>query len=614
MCGIVGYVGRGSSRAFVMSGLEHLEYRGYDSAGFACIENASGKLLFAKAVGSLQNLARKLDGSTVDGCVGVGHTRWATHGAATELNAHPHFSADKTVSVVHNGIIENYGVLKQGLVQKGYVFSSDTDTEVIAHLFDEAMQRMSGLEQVVQAVVEQLQGAFACVVLLERYPDYLIAIRRRSPLCIGLSSGQQFVASDAAAFAEHTKDVLFMPDSSYALVERAGVRLFSFAGMSLDYVPMRVDAQWLRSTKEGYEHFMLKEIYEQKRVLQDTVAFCRTLSQEAWEQTGFSADVVHDLRELFFVACGTSAHAAQIAAFFFEQICQIRISVELASEFRHRPLFGFDYSVFVFLSQSGETADTLEGLRAVHEAGLRTFSLVNVPQSTMVRESDGYLLTQAKREVSVASTKSFTSQVALLYWLAFRIAYAKKLVTQDALAECQQDLLVLAEVFEEVMERYDAFIAHDWAPRYAAYEKFIFLGRQISYPLAREAALKLKEIAYCFVDCYQAGELKHGPIALVEPNVPVFLFSVLDESVYRKLIGSAQEVKARGGRLVIFAFEGQDELIALADDVFVIPHVKPLLGPLAMTGIMQLCTYHIARVLGHSIDKPRNLAKSVTVE
>lgn len=614
MCGIVGYVGDGSSRAFVVTGLEHLEYRGYDSAGFACIENATGKLLFEKSVGDLHSLIRKLDSNKIDGSVGVGHTRWATHGVAAELNAHPHFNTEKTIAVVHNGIIENHGVLKQRLVQSGYVFCSDTDTEVIAHLFDEAMKNTALLEQVVQSVVAQLQGAFACVVLLEKYPDCLVAIRKRSPLCIGLDSERQFVASDVAAFAEHTRNVLFMPDESFALIKRFGVRLFSFRGDVLSFAPLRVDPQWLRSTKDGYEHFMLKEIYEQKRVLQDTVAYCRAMSPAVWQKAGFSEEVVNELRELFFVACGTSAHAASLAAFFFEHLCQLRASVELASEFRHRALYGFENSLFVFLSQSGETADTIEGLRLVHKAGFRTVALVNVPQSTMVRESDGYLLTQAKREVSVASTKSFTSQVALLYWLALRIACDKGLISPEQVTAGENDLLALAEVFESLMEQYGTYIAQDWAPRYAAYEKFIFLGRQISYPLAREAALKLKEIAYCFVDCYQAGELKHGPIALVEPTVPVFIFSVLDEEVYRKILGSAQEVKARAGRLVVFAFEGQDELIALADDVFIIPRVQPLLGPLAMTGVMQLCMYHIARILGRPIDKPKNLAKSVTVE
>lgn len=620
MCGIVGYVGKGSCRSFVIEGLVRLEYRGYDSAGFACLDFKTGRMLSAKAAGSIDRLKERLSCSLIDGSIGMGHTRWATHGSSTEENAHPHFNLSRTVAVVHNGIIENHVALKRRLVAMGHTFYSETDTEVIAHLFDEALAAgvVSGnsgdLKRVVESVVQQLEGAFSCVVLLEQFPTLMVAIRKRSPLCIGFSDDQMFVASDVAAFSQHTRRVLFLPDETFVLVGSSAIELFDFSGSAHLYSLSEVDELWLHTTKEGYEHFMLKEIYEQKRVIQDSVAFCKSMSPEVWEQTGLGGLRGECLKELIFVACGTSAHAAQLASFFFEEVCQVRASVELASEFRHKPLFPDKNKVCCLLSQSGETADTIEGLKLARQAGVQTLSVVNVPQSTMVRESDGFILTQAKREVAVASTKSFTSQVVLLYWMAHRIAVAKGILPPEALALAEQDLLVLAEVFDEVMDRYGADIIHHLAPKYACFEKFIFLGRHISYPFAREAALKLKEIAYRFVDCYPAGELKHGSIALVEPSVPIVIFSVVDEEVYRKLLGGAQEVKARNGHLVVFAFEGQDELIGLADTVFIIPRVKPLLGPLAMTGLMQLFVYHVARELKCSIDKPRHLAKSVTVE
>ncbi|HBL99017.1 TPA: glutamine--fructose-6-phosphate transaminase (isomerizing) [Candidatus Dependentiae bacterium] len=618
MCGIVGYVGKGSCRSFVLEGLVRLEYRGYDSAGFVCLDAKTGRMCSVKAAGSLDALKNKLADSAADGSVGMGHTRWATHGTSTEENAHPHFNGARTISVVHNGIIENYQAIKRQLEAKGHSFYSKTDTEVIAHLFDDALAAdgfiKRDIKSAVEHVVKQLEGAFSCAVVLEQFPGLIIAIRKRSPLCIGFGQEQMFVASDVAAFSQHTRRVLYLPDESFALVEALSVALYDFLGEERAYSLVEVDELWLHSTKEDFEHYMLKEIYEQKRVIHDTVAFCRNMSSSVWAQTGLSGQRGVDLKEIDFIACGTSAHAAQIAAFFFEEICRVESSVQLASEFRHRPMFLDKNKICCLLSQSGETADTIEGLRLARNAGVQTLSLVNVPQSTMVRESDGFILTQAKREVAVASTKSFTSQVALLYWMAHRLAVEKGILPYENLESVEQDLLMLAEIFEEVMDRYGADIIHRHAPRYAHFEKFIFLGRQISYPFAREAALKLKEIAYRFVDCYPAGELKHGSIALVEPSIPVFIFSALDEGVYRKILSGAQEVKARDGHLVAFAFEGQDELIELADTAFVVPCVKPLLGPLAMTGLMQLLVYHIARELKCPIDKPRHLAKSVTVE
>ncbi|MCL5436271.1 MAG: glutamine--fructose-6-phosphate transaminase (isomerizing) [Candidatus Dependentiae bacterium] len=613
MCGIVGYVGGRLSRPLVLDGLSRLEYRGYDSAGFVCQGAERGVFSCVKAVGGIGNLVTELMRVPVDGHVGVGHTRWATHGASTEQNAHPHFNGDRSVAVVHNGIVENYAEIKARLLRAGHTFYSETDTEVIAHLFGVLLLREGSLERAVFALVDELEGAFACVIMARDFPDGLIAVRRRSPLCIGVGEGEVFVASDVAAFSGQVKRVVHLPDGTGAFIHRDSTRYFTFDGQIFEPVVHEIDPTWSVVSRDGFEHYMLKEIYEQTRVLHDTAAFCRGMSDETWRRTGL-AGIEHTIKAIHFVACGTSAHAAEIAAFFFERINNIPATSSLASEFRHRVVRVQSGDLYCFLSQSGETADTLEALRHVRVLGGRCLAIVNVPESSMVREADGYLLTQARREIAVASTKSFTAQISLLYWLSHQLATGRAAAENASGHVALYDLIRLADLFEETMERYRPEIESRWAPFYAAFKQFIFLGRAESYPLAREAALKLKEVAYSFVDCYPSGELKHGPIALIDAETPVFIFSSLDEHVYRKLLTGAQEVKARKGHIVVFAFEGQDELVALADTAIVVPVVAPLLGSLILTGVMQLFVYHIAKQRGCPIDKPRHLAKSVTVE
>ena len=615
MCSVVGYIGDKSSRSYVFEGLERLEYRGYDSAGFVCFDQKSHQFHYAKVIGGVENLIAKVNATPIDGTIGLGHTRWATHGVSTELNAHPHFNTDNTISVVHNGIIENYAELKEQLQRAGHLFYSDTDTEVIAHVLEEEYRTANSLVGALVNSVAKLRGAYAFAALFQQQSDTMVVVRKSSPLCIGIGSREMFVASDVVAFLEHTNRVLFLPDESFALITKESVELFDFSGRKLPQDIQTVDVCMDRCGKDGFEHYMLKEIYEQKRVIHDTVTYCKTMDQQTWVRCGLDAAVIAQLKHIFFFACGTSAYAAEIATFFFEQVAMMQVSVAISSECRYRSFFVDTNTLYCALSQSGETADTLEMLRMVSgKLDVPTLAITNIASSTIVREAQGFLLTQAKKEVAVASTKSFTAQMALLFWLAHRIALEKKVIDERALRTAEQDLLVAAEVLEDCMERYKIDIMHHHAPFYAQFKNFIFLGRHISYPFARECALKLKEVAYCFVDCYPAGELKHGPIALVDEQTPIFLFSVLDEQVYKKLIAAAQEVKARRGHLVVFAFEGQKELINLADRVFIIPKVHPLLAPLAMTGLVQLFVYHIAHVLGRPIDKPRNLAKSVTVE
>jgi len=614
MCSVVGYVGKNRSRSFVMEGLGRLEYRGYDSAGFACLNPDDHRLLYAKSEGRLDNLAKELDASPIDGFISVGHTRWSTHGISSAQNAHPHFDSQKKVAVVHNGIIENHRELRAQLEEAGHVFYSETDTEIIAHLFEVLLLSHKTFKPALIDLVNKLEGAYAFICIMQDNPDQMIIVRKRSPLCIGIGDDEMFVASDALAFAGKTNKVLYMPDESFALIKKDMLELYDFKGQPLHPPVQILDLDWDVHEKMEHDHYMLKEIYEQKGVIHATIDFLRNLGNRVWDHIGVSQDYVAKLDKINLIGCGTSWHAARIAQFYFEQICMIPTSVHLASEFRYKPFFTENNALYVAISQSGETADTLEALRLINSTEIPTIALTNVASSTMVREAGGFLLTQAGREIAVASTKAFSTQIATLYWFAHRIALAKGLISQQQMEQAESDILVAAEVLENSLENYKVAIAHTYAKKYAQYEKAIFLGRHISYPFAMEAALKLKEIAYIFAQCYPAGELKHGPLALVDDKTPIFVFSTQDPLVYQKLLSNTQEAKARNGHIVVFAFDGQEELCALADVAFIMPHVKPLLSPLAMTGVMQYLVYSIAKELGRPIDKPRNLAKSVTVE
>lgn len=615
MCSVVGYVGASYCRELILESLARLEYRGYDSAGFACLNPDNQRLMYAKSPGRLSQLKDVLKQAPIDGFLGIGHTRWSTHGPATHENAHPQFDCEKQVSIVHNGIIENHHALRKDLLTLGHVFHSDTDTEVVAHLFEDLLTTYHGqLKSSLVDLVGRLEGAYAFVAVVEGFPDTLILTRRRSPLCVGIGKGEMFVASDPLAFAGKTDKVVFLPDASFAFVQKDQIQLFDFAGNVLPLFIQDLDCTWSDDEKAGHEHYMIKEIYEQKSAIHATVHFLSSISDHIWDHVGLSKDLAKGIGSLSFIGCGTSWHAARIAQFFFEYIAQVPTRVLLASEFRYMPFFPERKSVYIAISQSGETADTLEALRLVNSMDMPTIALTNVPSSTMVREADGFLLTQAGQELAVASTKAFSTQVTALYWLANRLALEKGIITKEQMDGAEKDLLIVAEVLENTIENYKADIVHTLAKRYAQTSRAIFLGRHISYPFAMEAALKLKEISYIFSQGYPAGELKHGPLALVDEHTPIFLFSHQDPLVYQKLVANAQEVKARGGHIIAFVFDGQDELYRLANQAFIIPRVKPLLGPLAMTGIMQFFAYQIAKELGLPIDRPRNLAKSVTVE
>jgi glucosamine--fructose-6-phosphate aminotransferase (isomerizing) len=601
----------------ILEGLSRLEYRGYDSSGFACIDSTS-KIAQVKTQGGIEQLSLKIAAQQgqkqeLNGAIGIGHTRWSTHGVSSDINAHPHFDCHKTTAVVHNGIIENFVFLKEKLQLLGHHFISQTDTEVVAHLFEDELKNQS-LEKAVLSVVTKIQGAYALLVISEKYPDYLIAIRKSSPLCLGVSSTETFVASDVSAFAGQVDQVVFLPDESFAIISKSGYHVYNFFGERIYPPVQKSTCTWTAEGKAGYAHYMLKEIYEQKRVIIDTVNFLRSHKSAGMQQLNVSHELIQELKNIHFIGCGTSWHAGMIGEYFMQEIAQVSTQSFLASEFRYKKFFPYPRTVTIIISQSGETADSLEALRLLTASEQPTIALANVASSSMVREADGFLLTQAGQEIAVASTKAFTAQVAALYLLAHWIAYIKGLVTTQAIARAEEELFVAGEILENSIERYKFDIITRIAPQYAHYKNFIFLGRHISFPFALEAALKLKEIAYIFVDCYPAGELKHGPLALIDAQTPVVLFSCLDETIYKKLYGNAQEVKARSGHLIVFAFEHQKDLIALADTVFIFPKVNPLLAPLVMTGLVQFFVYQIATLLERPIDRPRNLAKSVTVE
>jgi len=616
MCTVVGYIGKSFCSTFIFESLARLEYRGYDSAGFACLDPINQKLLYSKSSGQLVNLTEKVKKDPFDGFLGIGHTRWSTHGDTSQDNAHPHFDCSKTISVVHNGIIENYAEIKRELSCLGHVFYSDTDTEVISHLFESLLQRKNSLSSDIASIVQQLHGAYAFIVMLQTLPDVLIIVRKKSPLCVGIGDEEMFIASDVIAFADKTNKVVFLPDESFAIISKKEVNMYDFAGNELPVTIQTVVTTFEHADKGTYDHFMLKEMYEQKNAIIKTVQSLQKLRPSLWDQLALTSDDVKGVRRIYLLACGTSWHAARIAQFFFESIAQVQVTVHLASEFRHMSFFPDESALYILISQSGETADTLEALRLINgHVGLATIALTNVVSSTIVREAHGFLLTHAGPEVAVASTKAFSTQLAALYWLAHCIALEKNVIEMSDVVQAEDDLLHVAQLLENSLEQHKHAIDVFYAQKYALFDKALFLGRHISYPLAMESALKLKEVAYVFAESYPAGELKHGPLALVDNAMPVFVFSHGDPVIYQKLLSNAHEVKARGGRVIAFAYAGQDELCALAETSFVISNNLPaLLGPLAMIGLVQYFVYAVAKERGCPIDKPRNLAKSVTVE
>ncbi len=435
MCSVFGYIGKQYSRRLVMEGLSKLEYRGYDSAGFACLDTENHRLAYVKATGDLNQLKNKIEQQPIDGFISIGHTRWATHGGSAVENAHPHFDCEKNIALIHNGIIENHHELRQALLQQGHVFHSQTDTEVAAHVLERAIAAHGLSAQVLASVFTQLEGAYAFVAILQNYADTMIVARKRSPLCLGVGHDEFFVSSDPLAFIDKTKEVLFMPDESFALISPRGIELYTFAGVPVPPVVTSLSISTQEYDKQQHQHFMLKEIYEQKRAIQDTLAHLKSLEGDLlWQQLGISAEYAAQLQKISLIGCGTSWYAGRIAQFFFEQVSKVPTQVSVASEFRHMPFFAHERGLCIAITQSGETADTLEAIRLVRSCGMKTVGLTNAPSSSIIRETDGQIITKAGPEVAVASTKAFVTQLTVLYWLSHRVALSKGLISAESIS------------------------------------------------------------------------------------------------------------------------------------------------------------------------------------
>ncbi len=600
-----------------MDGLHRLEYRGYDSAGIAVFDQ-DNRLLLRRASGKLRNLEEAIRIDPVDGSYGIGHTRWATHGRPTEENAHPHRDCNGDVVVVHNGIVENYLSLKEELQRSGHRFQTETDTEVIAHLVEAHLN--GSLEEAVRKAARELKGVFAIAVVSRSDPGKIVAARMGPPAVVGLGDGEYFVASDIPAILSHTRDVFFLADGDLAVITAEGVRLSDFDGRPVKRQVTHVLWDPIMAEKGGYKHFMLKEIYEQPRAVRDTIVGRVELEtgRVFLDEMDISDQDFRNFRAVKIIACGTSWHAALAGKFMIEKLARIPVEVDYGSEFRYRdPILGPDVLTIV-ISQSGETADTLAAQREAKGRGSKTLAICNVLGSMVTREAAGTLYTHAGPEIGVASTKAFTTQLAALFLLALHLGRIRGALGEEACRRLSQELLGIPAKLEAVLS-HDA-VCEELARKFFRASDFLFLGRGVNFPIALEGALKLKEISYIHAEGYPAGEMKHGPIALIDENLPVVVVAGRDLSapdgstLFEKTVSNMQEVKAREGIVVAVACQGDEEAARLADHVIEVPPAEELLLPILEIVPLQLLDYHIAVRRGCDVDQPRNLAKSVTVE
>jgi glucosamine--fructose-6-phosphate aminotransferase (isomerizing) len=614
MCGIIGYIGPKEVVPVLIDGLRRLEYRGYDSAGVAVIRN--GAVNLRRSAGKLSNLEDVIAGDPIAGDYGVGHTRWATHGRPTEENAHPHRDCTGKIVVVHNGIIENYLDLKHELQQQGHKFVTETDTEIVAHLVEREM-RDDGLENAVRRALLLMRGLFALVLISADDPEKIVAVRNGPPIVVGLGDGEFFVASDIPAILSHTRDVVFLGDEEMAIITRTGVEFTDFFGRPVSKTTQRVLWDPIMAEKGGYKHFMLKEIFEQPTSARETIL--GRVSQDSGkvflEEIKIEDAQVKALEHVTILACGTSWHAALVGKFMIEQIARLPVEVDYGSEYRYRHPIVSPNTLVVVITQSGETADTLAALREAKRYNPRTIAICNVVGSMATRETEGTLYTHAGPEIGVASTKAFTSQLVALYLLAVRLGQARGALSLADSKVHVDALLQLPQLLDETLKL--APELEEIAARFYSRTDFLYLGRGINYPIALEGALKLKEISYIHAEGYPAGEMKHGPIALIDEQMPVVTLAPAD-SVFEKMIGNMQEAKARGGSVIAVTTRGNHKLWSIFDrarDVVVeLPPSPEFLTPIVMVLPMQLLAYYIAVRRGCDVDQPRNLAKSVTVE
>jgi glucosamine--fructose-6-phosphate aminotransferase (isomerizing) len=614
MCGIIGYIGSKPVVPVLLDGLRRMEYRGYDSAGVALV-GADG-IELRRSAGKLANLENAIRTEPVDGLYGVGHTRWATHGRPTEENAHPHRDCTGRIVVVHNGIIENYLELKQELQRQGHEFKTETDTEIVAHLVEREMKR-DGLENAVRRALKLMRGMFALVLVSADDPEKIVAVRNGPPIVVGLGSDEFFVASDIAALLSHTRDMVFLGDEEMAIITRSGVDFTDYDGRAVSKTTQRVMWDPIAAEKGGHKHFMLKEIFEQPSAARDTILGRVSLErgQVFLEELNIPAAAFRDLQKVTIVACGTSWHAGLVGKYLIEALAQVPVEVDYGSEYRYRNPIVSGSELAIVITQSGETADTLAALREAKRKGARSIAICNVVGSMATREADGTVYTHAGPEIGVASTKAFTAQLVALHLLALYMAQVRNTLPQADIRRHIEELLQLPQLVERAVKA--SAPVERIAEKFYNRTDFLFLGRGINYPIALEGALKLKEISYIHAEGYPAGEMKHGPIALIDERMPVVAIAP-DDHVFEKMIGNVQEAKARGGSVIAITTEGDTRMAEVLDparDVILpMPRTTAMLTPLVMTIPLQLLAYHIAVRRGCDVDQPRNLAKSVTVE
>jgi len=610
MCGIVGYIGDKDATPILLEGLKRLEYRGYDSAGIAVLTN--GKITIEKESGKISQLEKLIEDDHVSGKLGIAHTRWATHGHPTKLNAHPHSDCHGRLALIHNGIIENYLSIKTKLITAGHKFTTETDTEALVHLIEEYYTDGTSLEEAVRAALSQVEGTYGIAVISKSEPDTLVAARKGSPLVVGMGENEYVVASDVSAIISHTKDVTYLEDNEIAVINRDKVVIKTIDNLEVDKKIERISFDLEKIEKSGYDHFMLKEIMEQPQTIEDSMRG-RLLQEEGAARLG---GIRHELDSLVYApqilisACGTSWHAALIGEYMFEEFARTPVEVEYASEFRYRDPVIERGSVMFVISQSGETADTLAALREAKRKGAKVMGICNVVGSTIPRESDAGVYLHAGPEIGVASTKAFTSQVTVLALITLLLARMRNMGASKGV-EIVNEMKSIPKKVAQILSNHDA--VKEIARAYHKSQNFLYLGRGYNFPVALEGALKLKEISYIHAEGYPAAEMKHGPIALIDENMPV-VFIATKDSTYDKIISNIQEVRARKGKIIVIATEGDKEIKHLADHVIYVPPTMEFLTPILTIIPLQLLAYYIAVLRGCDVDQPRNLAKSVTVE
>ena len=619
MCGIVGYVGNKQVVPLILDGLRKLEYRGYDSAGIAVVDEEN-ELSIRRAEGKLRNLEEAIRLKPLDGNYGIGHTRWATHGRPTEENAHPHRDCSGKIVVVHNGIIENYLTLKEMLKEKGHEFKTETDTEIVAHLIEEYQKEGASFEEAVRKSAQQLKGIFALSIISSDEPDTIISVREGPPVVIGLGDAEFFVASDIPAILQHTRDVFYLGEKEIAVLTKDSVRVTDFDGNVVEPKQQRITWDPIMAEKGGFKHFMLKEIYEQPRAVRDTVQGRVSLDDGKvyLDEMDISEDDFENLTSIKIAACGTSWHAGIAGKYMLEQLARVPVEVDYASEFRYRDPVLTETDLLLVISQSGETADTIAAMREAKESGCKVLSICNVQGSMITREAEGTILTHAGPEIGVASTKAFTSQMVAIYLFALYLGQLRGSLSGDEAKAHAQELAELPLKIEHLLS--DADNIEEMSKDFFRSEDFLYLGRGINFPVALEGALKLKEISYIHAEGYPAGEMKHGPNALIDEKLPVVIVNTREEGNeaselrYEKTHSNIVEVKSRDGIILSVLTENDEMSSVVSDYVIEIPETNDLLGPILSVVPLQLLAYHIAVRRGCDVDQPRNLAKSVTVE